>query len=60
MLVQPTSSPRRTTSAGIGTEHHLDSIDETIRLPGFHRAGPSTPLDERKYLIVVDECQLNR
>ena len=22
-------------------------LDETIRLPGFHRAGPSTPLDEK-------------
>ena len=34
------------TSAGVGTEHRLAKLRLSVRLPGFRRAGPSTPLDE--------------
>jgi len=37
-------------SAGIGTWSHRYS--RKLWLPGFRRAGPSTPLDENPYQIV--------
>ena len=52
------SSPRRTTSAGVGTENLLDMIVEEVRLPGFHRAGPSTPLDENIFDLIVNQLLL--
>jgi hypothetical protein len=38
------------TSAGIGTENW---VLYPKRLPGFHRAGPFTPLDEHRVLFSV-------
>jgi hypothetical protein len=35
---------QKCSSAGVGTENWF----YPIRLPGFHRAGPSTPLDEHR------------